>query len=388
MTFMESLGFGGGVRRRNSIQSKLAGMHWGLLLFIAAIACIGFASQYSVADGNWDPYASRQMMRFAFGLAVLALVAVIDIRVWYQIAYPAYGIALILLLLVPVIGEASMGAKRWIDLFGVVSLQPSEVMKIALVLALARFFHALPVHKVSHPLYMLIPLALIALPAGLVILQPDLGTTVLLVAGGAVVYFAAGLKWRYILGAMILVIIAIPVAWQFLHDYQKQRILTFMDPESDKLGAGWHIVQSKIALGSGGVYGKGFLEGKQSHLNYLPEKQTDFIFTVWAEEFGLLGAGGLLMLYLGVLTIGLSIAFQCRNHFGRLLSTGVCVTFFLYVFINVAMVMGMIPVVGVPLPFVSYGGTSMMALLFGFGLVMSAYIHRHMELPRASAAMW
>lgn len=386
MTFMESLGFGG-VRRRNSIRAKLAGMHWGLLFFITAIACVGFACQYSVADGSWEPYASRQMMRFGFGMAVLVLVAIIDIRVWYQFAYPAYGLALGLLLLVPFIGEASMGAQRWIDL-GIVALQPSEVMKIALVLVLARFFHAIPLHRVSHPLYMLVPLALIGVPAALVVVQPDLGTTVLLVAGGAMMLFAAGLKWRYIVSAMLLVIFTIPVAWQFLHDYQKQRVLTFMDPESDKLGSGWHIVQSKIALGSGGVLGKGFLEGRQSHLNYLPEKQTDFIFTVWAEEFGLLGAGGLLLLYLGLLAVGMTIAFQCRNHFGRLLATGICVTFFLYVFINVAMVMGMIPVVGVPLPFVSYGGTSMMALMFGLGLVMSAWLHRHMELPRAGANMW
>lgn len=384
---MESFGFGGGMRRRNSVQSKLANLHWGLLLFLTLIACVGFASQYSVADGSWEPYASQQIMRFLFGLAVLVLVGITDIRIWYQLAYPAYGLALILLMLVPFVGEASMGAQRWIDL-GVMQLQPSEVMKIALVLALARFFHSQPLHNVSHPLYMLVPLVLIGIPAGLVILQPDLGTTVLLVAGGAVVFFAAGLKWRYILGSVFMVIIAIPVAWQFLRDYQKQRVLTFMDPESDKLGAGWHIMQSKIALGSGGVYGKGFMEGTQSHLNYLPEKQTDFIFTVWAEEFGLLGAGGLLLLYMFLLAIGMSIAFQCRNHFGRLLTTGVCVTFFLYVFINVAMVMGMVPVVGVPLPLVSYGGTSMMALMFGFGLVMSAYIHRHMELPRAGAAMW
>jgi rod shape determining protein RodA len=384
MSMFDGFGSGG---RRGSLRSKIAGLHWGLILLLIAIAGVGFASQYSVADGKLEPFAAQQMMRFGMALTVLIGVAVIDIRIWLKIAYPTYGVALLLLILVPLIGESIKGSQRWLDL-GVFALQPSELMKITLVLALARYFHGLPLNRVSHPLYMLVPLALIALPAALVLMQPDLGTTALLVAGGAVLFFVAGIKKRYIIGVAAAVLAAIPVGWQFLHPYQRQRVLTFLNPESDTLGSGWHIMQSKIALGSGGVYGKGFLGGTQSHLNFLPEKQTDFIFTVWAEEFGLLGAGSLLFLYLSVLAVVMAIAFQSRNHFGRLLATGIGVTFFLFVFINVAMVMGMVPVVGVPLPFVSYGGTSMMALMFGLGLVQSVYIHRNAELPRSSAALW
>ena len=275
-----------------------------------------------------------------------------------------------------------MGAQRWIDL-GVVQLQPSELMKIALVLALARFFHGVSYEEVGNPLNLLVPLLLIALPAVLVLRQPDLGTALMMLAGSGAIFFLAGVRiWKFML-VIAAGLGAIPIAWQFLRGYQKQRILTFLDPESDPLGSGYHILQSKIALGSGGMFGKGFLKGSQSHLNFLPEKQTDFIFTMLAEEFGMVG--GLAMLGLYVLTIGygFAIAIRCRSQFGRLVAMGVTTTLFLYLFINVAMVMGLIPVVGVPLPLISYGGTAMLTMMIGLGLLLGVSIHRDVRIARS-----
>ena len=275
-----------------------------------------------------------------------------------------------------------MGAQRWIDL-GVVQLQPSELMKIALVLALARFFHGFSYEEVGNPLNLLVPLLLIALPAVLVLRQPDLGTALMMLAGSGAIFFLAGVRiWKFML-VIAAGLGAIPIAWQFLRGYQKQRILTFLDPESDPLGSGYHILQSKIALGSGGMFGKGFLKGSQSHLNFLPEKQTDFIFTMLAEEFGMVG--GLAMLGLYVLTIGygFAIAIRCRSQFGRLVAMGVTTTLFLYLFINVAMVMGLIPVVGVPLPLISYGGTAMLTMMIGLGLLLGVSIHRDVRIARS-----
>ena len=369
------------------IGEKLIEFNWGFLLLVTLIACMGFAMLYSVADGSLSPWAFRQMIRFAVGAGIMIVAAMIDIRTWMRFAYPLYAITFLMLVAVEFIGLRGMGAQRWLDL-GFVQIQPSELMKITLLLALARYFHGLTLEEVSMPRHVVIPVLMIGLPMGLVVIQPDLGTALLLGACGAVLFFAAGLRWRYFIITGASALAAIPVVWSRLHDYQKNRVFTFLDPERDPLGAGYHILQSKIALGAGGLFGKGFMEGTQSHLNFLPEKHTDFIFTMLGEELGLAGGLALLGLYFLVLAFSFNVAIQCRNQFGRLLAIGVAVNFFFYIFINVAMVMGLLPVVGVPLPLVSYGGTAMLSLMFAFGLMMSVYIHRNVEISRGPTAFW
>jgi rod shape determining protein RodA len=321
------------------------------------------------------------VVRFAFGLVVMLSVALVDVRIWLRLAYPFYAVSLLLLVLVEVMGFIGMGAQRWIDL-GYFNLQPSELMKIALVLALARYFHGLGMEDIGRPTRLVAPLLMIGMPAALVLRQPDLGTALMLVMAGGAIFFAAGVRlWKF--GVVLaLGLAALPVGWQFLHEYQKQRIMTFLNPEHDPLGAGYHIIQSKIALGSGGLSGKGFMLGTQGHLRFLPEMQTDFIFTMLAEEFGMIGGLGLIGLYGLLLVYGIAIATRSYSHFGRLVAIGVTVTFFLYVFINIAMVMGLIPVVGVPLPLISYGGTAMITLLIGFGLLMGVWVHRDVIIGR------
>jgi rod shape determining protein RodA len=364
-----------------TLAQKFLQVNWGLILLISVLAAIGCVMLYSAADGSLTPWAQRHAVRFAGGLVILLIVALFDIRFWFRWSYPIYLVGLGLLIAVEVIGVVGMGAQRWIQL-GPITLQPSEVMKVAIVMALARYFHGMSEEEIVRPTKLLGPLALVALPTVLVLKQPDLGTALILLMVSGALFFAAGVRlWKFgvvaALGAA-----AVPVAWQFLHDYQKQRVLTFLNPESDPLGAGYHILQSKIALGAGGMFGKGLLEGSQSHLNFLPEKQTDFIFTMLAEEFGLLGGVALLLLYALVILYGFAIALRARNQFGRLLAIGLTVNLFLYVFINIAMVMGLIPVVGVPLPLVSYGGTAMLAIMISFGLVISVYVHRDIRIPR------
>jgi len=366
---------------RMSLVDKLYEINWVFVLLLTAIAGVGFAMLYSAADGSFDPWASRQMVRFAMGMAILFVFALVEPRIWLQLAYPAYGFALLLLIAVEVAGTTGMGATRWINL-GFIQVQPSELMKITLALALARYYHVLEQDRVSHPLYLLPALAFIALPVALVLRQPDLGTALLLSIVGISIIFMAGLSWRYIIAAGAGALAAIPIVWEFLHPYQRERVFTFLDPSRDPLGAGYHTTQAKIALGSGGVWGKGFMEGTQSHLNFLPEKQTDFIFVMLSEETGLMGGLALMGLYAAVLGFAFTVAMGIRHQFGRLLVAALAVNFFLYVFINVAMVMGLIPVVGVPLPLVSYGGSAMLFILAGFGLLMSMYVHRGEELPK------
>jgi rod shape determining protein RodA len=364
-----------------AVTQKLLELNWLLVLILCTVASIGFAMLYSGSNGNLDPWASRQMIRFGIGLGAMLVVALIDIRIWLQFAYPIYFIALVLLGSVEFVGRVGMGAQRWVDL-GVFQLQPSEVMKIALVLALARFFHARNLEEIDSLRTLIAPVLMVLVPAALVLKQPDLGTALLLIMGSAMIFFTAGVKMRVFGYSIVLALAAIPIGWQFLHDYQKGRVLVFLNPESDPLGSGYHIMQSKIALGSGGVFGKGFMQGTQSHLNFLPEMQTDFIFTMLAEETGLVGGVGLLFLYAVIIAYGMGIGAQSRHHFGRLVALGVTATFSLYVIINIAMVMGLLPVVGVPLPLVSYGGTAMMTLMIGFGLILSVYIHREMVIPK------
>ena len=374
--------------RHLSLRDKLTQVNWGIVLLITIIACFGFAVLYSAAGGSFEPWAERQMIRFAVGLVILLAVACFDIRVWMGLAYPAYAVSLLLLLGVEVAGTVGMGAQRWIDL-GPVQLQPSELMKIALILALARYLHGLEPGEISRPLKLFIPLVLIMAPVGLVLTEPNLGTAALLAMCGALLLFLAGLSWRWIASALAGVALAIPVAWQFLlHDYQKQRVLSFLDPQADALGAGWNGAQAKIALGSGGVSGKGFLMGTQSRLNFLPEKETDFVLPIIGEEFGFLGSIALLALFGMLIVYGIQIALSARSQFGRLLAMGIVINFFLYIMINGMMVMGLLPIVGIPMPLVSYGGTAMLSVMFGFGLLMSVYIHRQVEVPRHSSGLF
>lgn len=364
-----------------NIFEKLRLISWPLLILLAGIAAVGFISLYSAAGGDAGKWATKQAVRFGFGMVGLVIVALVDIRVWLKVAYPAYALGILLLIFVDIKGHIGMGAQRWINL-GFLQLQPSEVVKITTVLALARFFHGATAEDVRNPLYLLGPLALVGVPTFFVVIQPDLGTalTIMIVSGG--IFFLAGVSY-WMFGVVIAGGIALlPIAWHFLHDYQKKRVTIFLDPESDPLGAGYHITQSKIALGSGGIMGKGFLQGSQSHLNFLPEKQTDFIFTLFTEEWGLVGGLSLMGLFAAVIVYGYFISLNCQSQFGRLLSMGIVVNFFTYVFINMGMVMGLLPVVGVPLPMVSYGGTAMLAVLFGFGLLMSAHVHRDVKFTR------
>jgi len=374
-------------RRPVPFRQKLAEINWALVALIALIACTGFAMLYSAAGGSFAPWAERQMIRFVIGFMILVVVACVDLRVWMGLAYPAYLFSLLLLVAVEVAGRVGLGAQRWIEL-GPLQLQPSELMKIALVLALARYLHGLAPGEISRPTRLALALAMIAAPVVLVLMQPNLGTATLLALCGALLLFLAGLSWYWIVPAVAAVIVAVPTAWQFaLHDYQKQRVMTFLDPSTDALGAGWNITQAKIALGSGGIVGKGFLMGTQSRLNFLPEKETDFIFTMVGEEFGFFGTMALLAIFAVVIYYGLQTAMRARSQFGRLLAMGITVNFFLYIMINGLMVMGLIPVVGIPMPLISYGGTAMMTVMFGFGLLMSVHVHRSATVPKRSSGM-
>ncbi len=371
--------------RELRVMGKLRAMNWFLVALITVTSCIGFVLLYSVAGGSFDPWADRQIVRFGIGMLLLLAVALIDIRIWFQLAYPIYGVSLLLLVAVEFFGRMGKGAERWIDI-GPLQLQPSELMKIALILALARFLHGILVEDVSRPTRLFGALLLIALPAVLVLMQPNLGTATILIAVGAGLLFVSGLSWKIIVPVIVLAVAAVPVGWEFvLKDYQKQRVYTFLDPDTDPLGSGYNTLQSKIALGSGGVFGKGFGEGTQSRLNFLPEKQTDFIFTVLGEEFGLFGLMILMGLYLTILTQGVMIALDTRSQFGRLVAMGVCLNFLLYILINTSMSMGLIPVVGIPLPLVSYGGTALITVLLGFGLLLSVQIHRGVDIPRSAS---
>ncbi len=364
-----------------TIQEKLMSISWPFLVLLTLVASVGFMSLYSAAGGNMEPWAGKQIARFLVGMVGLVIVAVIDIRFWMRAAYPLFGIVALLLVYVDISGHIGMGAQRWINL-GFIQLQPSEVMKIATVLALARFFHGATAEDVRNPMFLIIPLAIIAVPIILVMVQPDLGTAMKLILVSGAMFFMAGVSYWMFALVGVAALAFMPIAWSLLHDYQKKRVLTFMNPENDPLGAGYHITQSKIALGSGGMFGKGFLQGTQSKLNFLPEKQTDFIFTLFTEEWGFMGGLMLILLFAVVIVYGYVMALNCQNQFGRLLIMGIIVNFAFYVIINAGMVMGLMPVVGVPLPMISYGGTAMLSLLFGFGLLMSAHVHRNVKFTR------
>jgi rod shape determining protein RodA len=361
---------------------KVFYFNWPLALLLSAVSAVGFLMLYSVAGGRIEVWAEPQMKRFVAGMLVMFVIGFVPIWFWRNISLLAYGVALSLLVGVEFFGSIGMGAQRWIDL-GPVRIQPSELMKIGLVMLLAAYYDWLDIRRTSRPLWVAIPVALILLPTFLVLKQPDLGTAILLIAGGGIVMFAAGVSLWYF-GTVIALVVALVFAvfesrgtdWQLIEDYQFKRIDTFLDPGSDPLGAGYNITQAQIALGSGGWGGKGFMQGTQSRLNFLPEKHTDFIFTTLAEEFGFVGALSLLILYILIIGFSLVSAMTNRDRFSSLLIYGVAGTFFLFFTVNMGMVTGLMPVVGVPLPLVSYGGTAMIVLLASFGLVQSAHVHR------------
>ena len=362
--------------------TKALHMNWALVILLIAVNSVGFLMLYSVAGGDLSTWAEPQMKRFAAGMVILFFVAFVPIWFWRNMAGVAYGVSLILLLVVEFFGKVGMGAQRWIDL-GPIVLQPSEMMKFTLVMMLAAYYDWLDLRKVSRPLYVAIPVAIIVLPTILVLMQPNLGTALLLLMGGASVMFMAGVSiWYYLVvggmavGAVASVFLTRGTPWQLLHDYQYRRIDTFLDPTADPLGAGYNIIQAKIALGSGGWTGRGFMQGTQSRLNFLPEKHTDFIFTTLAEEFGFVGAFSLLMIYTLIIVFCFVSAMQNKDRFSQLLVLGIAANFFFYLAVNLSMVMGLAPVVGVPLPFLSYGGSAMLVMLAAFGLVQSAHVHR------------
>ncbi|MGB1063469.1 MAG: rod shape-determining protein RodA [Paracoccaceae bacterium] len=361
---------------------KVLFINWGLIVLIIGAAFSGFVMLISVAGGSLDPWASAQIQRFSIGMLAMFIIAMTPIWIWRNLSVPIYIVALLLLLLVEFLGSTGMGAQRWINL-GFINLQPSEVAKVALIMLMAAYYDWLPTDKVSKPLWVLVPVIFISLPVLLVLQQPDLGTSILLLISGVIVMFLAGVHWVYF-GTVIALTSGFVIAlfksrgteWQLLQDYQFLRIDTFLDPDKDPLGAGYHITQSKIALGSGGWTGRGFMEGTQSRLNFLPEKHTDFIFTTIAEEFGFIGTISILAIYVGIIIFCLHCALQHKERFSSLLSLGLTVTFFLFFAVNMSMVMGLAPVVGVPLPLISYGGSAMLVLMGAFGLIQSAHVHR------------
>ncbi len=361
---------------------KALHLNWSLILLLVAVASVGGLMLYSVAGGDADPWAEPQMKRFGVGMALMFFVAFVPIWFWRNMSAVAYAVAFLLLIVVEMFGAVGMGAQRWIDL-GFIRLQPSEMMKVTLIMLLAAYYDWLDPKKTSRPLWVLIPVVIIIAPTVLVVMQPNLGTSLLLLLVGAAVMFCAGVSLWYFGavaalggGAIAAVFVSRGTGWQLLHDYQYKRIDTFLDPAADPLGAGYNIIQAKIALGSGGWAGKGFMQGTQSRLNFLPEKHTDFIFTTLAEEFGFVGAFSLLTLYGLIIAFCVVSALQNKDRFSSLLILGVAANFFFYLAVNLSMVMGMAPVVGIPLPLLSYGGSVMLVLMVGFGLVQSAHVHR------------
>jgi rod shape determining protein RodA len=336
---------------------------------------------FSAAQGSLSPWAEKQILHFAIFFPIMLIVGIIDVGVWYRYSYFIYGITIIALIFVYFGGHTAMGATRWINI-GFFRLQPSELTKISLILALARYFHSINQEYVNNLLFLFWPLVMIIVPFILVVKQPDLGTGVILLMVGVLLFFMAGVSIKKFVFAGIIMLVSVPTLWSFLHEYQKKRVMIFLNPELDPFGAGYNIIQSKIAIGSGGLLGKGLFQGSQSQLNFLPEHQTDFIFTMFAEEFGFLGALTLLVLYAIIIIYGFFIALNCRHQYGRLLSMGFTILFALHIFVNVAMVMGVLPVVGAPLPLLSYGGTIMMTMMIGFGLLISVSIYYDTNLSR------
>ncbi|MEI7931705.1 MAG: rod shape-determining protein RodA [Alphaproteobacteria bacterium] len=376
-----------GERERTSV--KFAEIDWLLFTVVCLIGGAGIAMLYSIAGSSWHPWALNQVLRFGVGVALMLTLALISLRVWFFLAYPIYAVALALLAVVPVIGTVSHGGRRWLDI-GPVQLQPSELMKIGLVLALARFYQGISAKEANFSWKLLIPAALIAVPAGLVEIEPDLGTCILLLLTGGAVVVLAGLSFRVLAAALVAGIASVPVIFEVgLQPYQRERIMTmFTGHDSDPHGAGFQIKQGIIAMGSGGVLGRGYGLGSQSQLSFVPEKHTDFIFATFAEEFGFVGCASILFLFALAIFISLRIAAVSHSHFGRLAAAGVTATFAAYLLINGAMVMGLAPVVGVPMPLMSYGGTVMLTVMVAFGLVQCVRVHRYDEVGSGRGSLF
>jgi rod shape determining protein RodA len=372
---------------RQRLIVRLARIDWTYCALLCILAGAGAAMLYSVAGGHWTPWAAEQLIRFGFWFAVMILLAITDLQIWFAIAYPLYAISLVLLVAVAAHGHSSLGAQRWLNLGPIHQFQPSELMKIGLVLALARFYHSRSAAAAKLSWWLLVPGLLIAMPAALVMKEPDLGTALLIVATGSMMMILAGLDLRIVGVGALGAAAVVPFLKLVLKPYQWTRLVSFMNPEAEKSGAGYHIVQSKIALGSGGLLGKGFGLGTQSQLNFLPEKQTDFIFASLAEEFGFVGCVGVLLLYAALIFMSLRIAAVAHSHFARMGAAGVTATLAFCVMMNGAMVMGLAPVVGVPMPLLSWGGTVMMSMMLGFGLIMAARVQRYAEVTSGSGSV-
>lgn len=366
---------------RTKIFHALERINWPVFMLVMFLTGVGLMMQYSAGGGHWKPWAYSQSLRFFPGFVVMMAITFTPIQIIMRYSYLAYLGCLLLLVAVEVAGHMGMGAQRWIAL-GPVNLQPSELMKLAAILALARYLHDVHPYERPSPLVLIIPVLILVAPAVLILKQPNLGTATILMTVGAIMLLAAGVRWIYFLVIGGAGLVALPIAWQFLHDYQKRRVLTFLDPEKDPLGAGYNIIQSVIAIGSGGLFGKGYLKGSQGQLDFLPEKQTDFIFTMLSEEFGFLGSGLVILCYTLLILYALGIALSSRNRFGALVAVGISAMLFLHMFINIGMSMGMLPVVGVPLPLLSYGGTMLIAMLAAFGLLLNVWVHRDVQMKQ------
>ncbi|MFT6077213.1 MAG: rod shape determining protein RodA [Rickettsiales bacterium] len=362
-----------------TILEKVFALNWRFICLILLLAFIGFAMQYSAAGGNFNPWLTKQLIFFIVFFPIMIFIAITDIRFWLQTAYFYYAIALVLLIAVAIMGHNAMGATRWFRIGGI-AIQPSEIMKVCLVFSLAKYFYSIDADKIGQIKYIIIPIIMILAPALLVFNQPDLGTAIIMLLVGISILFLAGVRmWKFIL-AGVSVLIAVPFLWIFmLYDYQKERILNFLNPDNDPLGTGYNIIQSKIAIGSGGIFGKGYLGGTQGQLEFLPEKQTDFIFTMLAEELGMFGSLFTIFSYALMIYLGTRIAMKSKHQYGRLLVFGIINILFIHVFVNMGMVMGLLPVVGAPLPLISYGGTITATMLIGFGLLLNIDANTDME---------
>lgn len=356
------------------LPAPIAAVNWRIMALVMALGGFGLVVLYSAASGSLRPWALSQGIKFAVFLVMALVLSRIPESLWKAMAFPVYGVTLTGLVLVELLGAVSGGSQRWLEL-GFIRLQPSELMKFAIVLAVARFYAMLPSGEIRSFNAIWPPAVMIGLPFLLVLLQPDLGTATMIAAGGIVVMFLSGVPLRLFVGAGATVAALLPIAWSQMHDYQRKRVLIFLDPESDPLGSGYHITQSKIAIGSGGIFGKGFLNGTQSHLDYLPEGHTDFVFATMAEEWGLLGGIALIVAFLMLTRWGMQVASHARTRFGRLTAAGLVTTIFFYFAINLMMVMGLAPVVGIPLPLISFGGTAMMTVMICLGVLMSIEHH-------------
>lgn len=369
---------------RRSLR-KLQEIHWPIFWVMGLLCLLGLAMQYSAAGGNPRVFMIPQFTKLVASSFLAMLIILMDPRQLMRASYLFYGLSIILLVVVETLGVLGGGAQRWIAIGGF-TLQPSELAKLSVILVLARYFHGVSMEGSRHYMLLIMPAILVGLPAGLILLQPNLGTASIVCMIAYAMCFMAGIRWYYFAATIIGGASAVPIIYQFLHPYQQQRVLTFLNPEADPLGSGYNIIQSKIAIGSGGFFGKGLVGGTQGQLDFLPEKQTDFIFTMLAEELGFFGGMVLVILYALLIGFAMLLAVRCRHVFGRMVAAGIATLFFVHVFINMGMVMGLLPVVGVPLPFLSYGGSFLMTIIIACGLLMHVYVNREAALPRVGSS--